>query len=71
MVRFAHMSIFAYMQIFAHVCKSAHVKAPLDLKTGKLEKMTHENSEFCNFEDERRISGDPVACYRWFIFILA
>ena len=34
----------------------------LDLKIGTLEKMTHdENSEFGNFDDERRKFGDPVA----------
>ena len=33
--------------------------------------MTHENSNFGNFEDERRKFGDPVARNRWFIFILA
>ena len=31
----------------------------------------HENSDFGNFEDERRKFVDPVARRRWFIFILA
>ena len=43
----------------------------LVLKISTLGKMTHENSNFGNFEDERRKFGDPVARNRWFIFILA
>ena len=29
----------------------------------------HENSDFGNFEDERKKIGDPVARNRWLIFI--
>ena len=45
------------------------ILAHLDLKLSTLEKMMHENSEFGNFEDERRKLSDPVALYRSLIFI--